>query len=133
MTVNGRRVRDALLVFEDGEVVDHEAATGAEAIESVLETDAGARRLGELGVGMNRGIDRFTDNILLDEKMGETVHLALGRAYDANLPDGEAGNESAVHVDLITDVSTDSRIEIDGTVIQRNGTFRFEEGFDAGP
>ena len=132
MTIHGRRVRDALLVFEDGEVVDYEAAAGADAIESVLETDAGARRLGELGIGMNRGIDRVTDNILFDEKMGETVHLALGRAYDANLPDGESGNDSAVHVDLITDVSTDSRIEIDGAVVQRNGTFRFEEGFDGG-
>ena len=82
---------------------------------------------------MNRGIDRFTDNILFDEKMGETVHLALGRAYDANLPDGERGNESAVHVDLITDMSERSRIEVDGEVIQRNGTFRFEDGFDAEP
>jgi len=78
-------------------------------IGEIIETDDGARRLGELGIGMNRGIDRYTDNILFDEKMGDTVHLALGRAYDACLPDGESGNDSAVHVDLITDVSEDSR------------------------
>ena len=126
MTIDSRRVRDVRLVFEDGEVVDFEAGQGADDIESVLATDDGARRLGELGVGMNRGIDRATDNILFDEKMGETVHLALGRAYDSNLPDGETGNESAVHADLITDVSEASRIEVDGEVVQRDGTFRFE-------
>jgi len=129
MTVNGRRVRDVYLRFEDGRVVEHDAAEGADAIEAVLETDAGARRLGELGIGMNRGIDRVTDNVLFDEKMGDTVHLALGRAYASNFPPGheEEANDSAVHVDLITDVSEDSRIEVDGEVIQRNGTFWFEE------
>ncbi|WP_290817821.1 aminopeptidase [Halovivax sp.] len=131
MTIEGRPVRDASLRFEGGEVVEHDAAQGADVIEDVLETDAGARRLGELGIGMNRGIDRFTDNILFDEKMGDTVHLAVGRAYDACLPEGESGNDSAVHVDMITDVSEDSRMEVDGEVVQRNGRFRWEEGFDA--
>lgn len=130
MTIRGEPVRNVRLEFADGEVVDHDAEQGAAVIEEVLETDAGARRLGELGVGMNRGIDRYTDNILFDEKMGETVHLALGRAYDACLPDGESGNDSAVHVDLIADVSQDSRLEIDGEVVQRNGSFRWEDGFE---
>jgi aminopeptidase len=129
MTIHGKRVRDVSLTFEDGEVIEYDAAQNADVIGDVLDTDAGARRLGELGIGMNRGIDRFTDNILFDEKMGDTVHLALGRAYDANMPDGEAGNDSAVHVDLITDVSEDSRLEIDGQVVQRNGRFRWEDGF----
>ncbi len=127
MTIRGESVRDVRLEFEGGEVVDFDAERGADVIEDVLETDDGARRLGELGIGMNRGIDRYTDNILFDEKMGDTVHLALGRAYDACLPDGETGNESAVHVDLITDVSEDSRLEIDDEVVQRNGVFRFED------
>ncbi|MFB6106316.1 MAG: aminopeptidase [Halobacteriaceae archaeon] len=130
MTVRGRRVRDVRLVFADGEVVEFDAAGGADVIESVLETDAGARRLGELSVGMNRGIDRPTDNILFDEKMAGTVHLALGRAYDACLPAGETGNESAVHVDLIADVTEDARMEIDGEVVQRNGVFAWEAGFE---
>jgi aminopeptidase len=130
MTINSRRLRGVRLVFEDGEVVDYAAGQGAEEIGSILETDEGARRLGELGVGMNRGIDRVTDNILFDEKMGDTVHLALGRAYDANLPDGETGTESAVHVDLITDVAEAARMEVDGEVLQRNGVFRFEDGFE---
>ncbi len=129
MTINDRRVRDVHLRFEDGEVVEFAAEQGEEVLEAELDTDAGARRLGELGIGMNRGIDRFTDNILFDEKMGDTVHLALGRAYDANLPDGETGNQSAIHTDMIADVSQDSRIEVDGETIQRDGVFWFEDGF----
>ena len=126
MTVRGEPIRNARLEFEDGEVTDVAAAQGEGVVREVVETDEGARRLGELGVGMNRGIGRVTDNILFDEKMGGTVHLALGRAYDANLPDGESGNDSAVHVDLITDMRGDSRLEIDGEVVQEDGTFRWE-------
>ena len=131
MTIEGESVRDVRLEFAEGHVVAHEAAEGEGVIGELLETDAGARRLGELGIGMNRGIDRYTDNILFDEKMGDTVHLALGRAYDACLPAGEGGNESAVHVDLITDVSAESRLEVDGEVVQRDGRFRWEDGFEA--
>ncbi|MDZ5811380.1 aminopeptidase [Halorubrum sp. AD140] len=130
MTIDATRVRDVHLVFEGGEVVDFSAETGEDALAGVLDTDPGARRLGELGIGMNRGIDRFTDSILFDEKMGDTVHLAVGRAYDACLPAGESGNDSAVHVDMISDVSARSRLEVDGEVVQRNGTFRWEEGFE---
>lgn len=130
MTIESTRVRNVRLVFEDGEVVDFSAETGEDALAGVLETDPGARRLGELGIGMNRGIDRFTDSILFDEKMGDTVHLAVGRAYDACLPDGESGNDSAVHVDMISDVSANSTLSVDGEVIQRDGTFRWEDGFD---
>ncbi|WP_096389554.1 aminopeptidase [Halopenitus persicus] len=130
MTISGRRVRDVRLEVDDGEVVDFAAATNEDALASILETDAGARRFGELGIGMNRGIDRFTDSILFDEKMAGTVHLALGRAYDACLPEGESGNDSAVHVDLIADVTTNASIAIDGEVIQRNGIFRWEGGFE---
>jgi aminopeptidase len=130
MTHEGTRMREVHLVFEDGEVVDFAAESGEEALAEILETDEGARFLGELGVGMNRGIDRVTDNILFDEKMGETVHLAVGRAYDACLPAGETGNQSAVHVDLITDVSEDASLEVDGQVVQRNGRFRWEDGFE---
>jgi len=130
MTVRGQRLEDVRLVFEHGVVVDWEAGTGGEALQSVLETDGDTKRLGELGVGMNRGIDRPTGQVLFDEKMAGTVHLALGRAYDACLPDGETGNDSAVHVDLITDMHSEgTTLEVDGDVVQRNGVFRWEEGF----
>ena len=130
MTVDATPLRDVRLTFEDGAVVDYAAAQGEDVLREVLDTDDGARRLGELGVGMNRGIDRVTDNILFDEKMGETVHLAVGRAYDACLPEGETGNQSAVHSDLITDMSAGSALAVDGEVVQRDGVFRWEDGFE---
>ncbi|MDL0143411.1 aminopeptidase [Halobacterium salinarum] len=131
MTLRGERVQGVHLTFEDGEVVDYAAAQNEGVVGEILETDAGAKRLGELGIGMNRGIDQFTDSILFDEKMGDTIHLALGRAYESNFPAGseDEANESAVHVDMITDVSEDSYMEVDGEIVQRNGTFRWEDGF----
>ncbi|MCD2200183.1 aminopeptidase [Halobacterium sp. KA-4] len=132
MTIRGERVQDVHLTFEDGEVVDYSAAQNEEVVGEVLDTDEGSRRLGELGIGMNRGIDQFTDSILFDEKMGDTVHLAVGRAYESNFPEGheDEANDSAVHVDMITDVSEDSFLEVDGEVVQRDGTFRWEDGFE---
>ena len=129
MTIRGERVQGVHLAFEDGEVVDYSAGQNESVVGEILETDDGARRLGELGIGMNRGIDQFTDSILFDEKMGDTVHLALGRAYGSNFPEGreDEANDSNVHVDMITDMSEDSRIEVDGEVVQRDGTFRWEE------
>jgi len=127
----GREVIDARLEFEDGEVVDHDAAKNEDVLTEVLNTDDGARRLGELGIGMNRDIDRFTYNMLFDEKMGDTVHMALGRAYEDTVGEANEQNESAVHVDMICDMSEDSYIEVDGEVVQRDGTFRFEDGFEA--
>ena len=129
MTIRSRRVRDARLEFEDGEVVDWEATAGEEVLTELIETDAGARRLGELGIGMNRGITQLTDNVLFDEKLSRTIHLALGRAYDACLLDGETGTDSAVHVDLVTDMRGDSELLVDGEALQRHGYFRWEEGF----
>jgi len=126
MTIQGRQVRDVTLTFKDGVVVDFEAQQGADVIEELLATDGGSRRLGELGIGMNRGVDRITDNILFDEKMGGTVHLALGRAYDACLPEGEAGTDSAVHEDLITTMGDGSRLTVDGETVQENGQFAWE-------
>jgi aminopeptidase len=83
----------------------------------MLELDAGARRLGELGLGLNAGIDRFTGSILYDEKIGGTVHLALGQSY----PETGGTNQSALHWDLIVDTRTDGRITADGRVVMQNG------------
>jgi len=124
-----REVTNARLEFEDGEIVDYSAEANEDVLEAVITTDEGAKRLGELGIGMNRDIDRFTYNMLFDEKMGDTVHLAVGRAYPATVGEGVEQNDSAVHVDMIVDMSEDSRIEVDGEVVQRDGTFKFEDGF----
>jgi len=127
LMAQGREVEGVRLEFSEGEVVDHSAEKNEEVLTKVLETDPGARRLGELGIGMNRDIDQFTYNMLFDEKMGDTVHLALGRAYDVNIGEGQEQNQSAIHMDMIVDMSEDSKIVVDGEVVQRNGTFRWEE------
>ena len=123
----GQEILDARLTFEDGEVTAYAAAKNESLLGEILATDGGARRVGELGIGMNRDIDRFTYNMLFDEKMGETVHLALGLAYEETVGPDVTCNDSAVHVDMIVDMSEDSYIEVDGEVIQRDGRFRFED------
>jgi aminopeptidase len=122
----GHEITGAHLVFEDGEVVEWSAEKNEDVLTDLLTTDDAARRLGELGIGMNRDIDRFSYNMLFDEKMGDTVHLALGRAYEDTVGEGNKQNDSAIHVDMIVDMSEDSRIELDGEVVQRDGTFVFE-------
>ncbi|MFC7072187.1 aminopeptidase [Halovenus rubra] len=131
LMAQGREIQDVYLNFEDGKVVDHGAEKNEEVLTAVLNTDDGARYLGELGIGMNRDIDQFTYNMLFDEKMGDTVHMALGRAYDGTVGENNEQNQSAMHMDMIVDMSEESRIEVDGEVVQRNGTFIFEDGFEA--
>ncbi|MFB6255182.1 MAG: aminopeptidase, partial [Haloplanus sp.] len=126
----GKEIEGARLRFENGEVVGHSADRNEEVLTGILETDAGARYLGELGIGMNRSIDRFTYNMLFDEKMGDTVHMAVGNAYADTVGEDNVRNESAEHVDMIVDMSENSTIEVDGEIVQRNGTFVFEEGFE---
>ena len=122
----GREMEGVRLVFEEGAVVDSSAERNEDALDDLLETDEGARRLGELGIGTNREIDRFTKNMLFDEKMGETVHMALGRAYEENVGEDREANDSAVHVDMILDTS-EGRIEFDGETVQEGGEFVWEQ------
>jgi aminopeptidase len=110
------------LRFERGEVVEAEADEGQALLEERLARDPGARRLGELGIGTNREIDRPTGSTLFDEKIGGTVHLALGRSY------AQTGgtNESAIHWDLIRDLRRGGEILLDGEPFQRDGAFLLE-------
>jgi aminopeptidase len=111
----GVTVTGVELALRDGEVIDAHAERGEEYLLATLQTDPGARFLGELGIGTNTGIDRATGHILLDEKIAGTVHLALGRAY----PETGATNQSAIHWDLICDLRDGGRISADGeTVIE---------------
>jgi aminopeptidase len=105
------------LQFRDGEVVSAEAERGQEYLEAALATDPGARFLGELGIGTNRGIDRPTGHILLDEKMAGTAHLALGRSY----PETGGTNASALHWDLICDLRRGGRLSADGEALLDDG------------
>lgn len=115
----GVAVEDVELTFRDGEVVAARAGRGREYLERTLATDAGARRLGEIGIGTNGGITRPIGAILFDEKIGGTVHLALGRSY----PETGGVNESAVHWDLICDLRAGGRLTADGEVVQEDGVF----------
>lgn len=117
--VLGQEVAGVRMRFEAGKVVDATAERGEEFLIEVLDTDDGARRLGELGIGTNYGIDRGTRDVLLDEKIGGTVHMAVGASY----PESGGVNESAVHTDLVCDLRQGGRIEVDGELLQENGRF----------
>jgi len=115
----GVDVRGVTLTFRDGEVIQATAEHGQEYLDRALATDDGARFLGELGIGTNYGIDRAIGAILFDEKIGGTVHLALGRSY----PETGGKNVSALHWDLICDLRPGGRLSADGETIQENGIF----------
>jgi aminopeptidase len=118
---NGRGVEVAgvELTFAGGEVVAAHAHVGDQHLQAALAIDAGARFLGELGIGTNTGIDRPTGSTLLDEKMAGTVHLALGRSY----PETGGTNKSALHWDLICDLRKGGRMTVDGESLIEDGEF----------
>jgi aminopeptidase len=113
----GVRVSGVELTFRDGVVVAARAEHGEAYLRAALDTDAGARTLGELGIGTNAGIDRPTGYIMLDEKIAGTVHLALGRSY----PETGGRNASALHWDLICDLRQGGRLSADGDVVSADG------------
>ncbi len=109
-------------MFRDGNVVESGAEEGEELLREMLAVDEGAKRLGELGIGMNRGIDRFTKNVLFDEKMGDTIHMAVGHSFE------ESGgtNLSAIHIDMIKSMKEDGAIYFDDLPIYEKGKFVWE-------
>ena len=118
-TYGGREVSGVKFRFEEGKIVDASAAQGEEFLIEMLDTDEGARRLGELGIGTNYGIATGTKEILLDEKIGGTVHMAVGMSY----PETGGVNDSAVHWDMVCDLRRGGAIVVDGTELQRDGKF----------
>ena len=116
---NAREVEDVRLRFEDGRVVHAEAASGEDYLQSVLAMDEGARVLGELAFGLNYEIDRFTHDILFDEKIGGTIHVALGSGFKHL----GSENESGLHWDLICDLRAEGEVYADGELVWRMGRF----------
>ncbi len=116
---SGVEVADIELTFRAGEVVGARAGRGEPYLQRTLDTDPGARRLGEIGIGTNAGIDRPVGNILFDEKIAGTVHLAVGRSY----PEAGGVNESAVHWDMICDLRAGGRLSADGEAVVEDGHF----------
>ncbi len=114
----GQEVAGIELWFEAGRVVKATAGKGQELLTSALDTDPGARYLGEWGIGTNYAIRRFTKNMLFDEKLGGTIHLAVGASY----PETGGRNDSGLHWDMLCDMA-ESEITVDGEVVYRNGRF----------
>ncbi len=115
----GTVVEGAKLVFEKGLAVKATADKNEAYLNAMLDTDAGSRRLGEFAIGTNNGINRFTGQILFDEKIGGTVHMALGSSY----PQTGAVNKSSVHWDMICDMRDGGEILADGKRFYGNGKF----------
>jgi aminopeptidase len=116
---SGREVEDIRLEFKNGKVVKAKAAKGEDFLKAMLNTDAGAKRIGEFAFGNNYGIQKFTKNILFDEKIGGTIHIALGSGY----PETGSKNKSGIHWDMICDLRKNSEILADGELIYKNGRF----------
>lgn len=114
----GKEVSDIYLKFEKGKVVKYDASKNKNYLKTMLETDENSSYIGEFGIGCNPKIRKFTKNLLFDEKIGGTIHLALGMAYTEN----GGGNDSAVHWDIVKDMKH-GKIILDGKVIQENGKF----------
>ena len=115
----GRRVGGVELEFRSGEVVRAEAEEGASFLREMLALDEGARRAGEFSFGLNEAVSEFTGHTLFDEKIGGTVHLALGASY----PESGGTVQSALHWDLVCDLRSGSEVYADGELVYRDGRF----------
>jgi len=116
---HGREVQDVHLTFRDGRVVDARAGKGQDFLISMLDMDRGSRSLGECAIGTNYNITRYTRNTLFDEKIGGTVHFALGAGY----PETGNTNQSGLHWDMVVDLRSGGYIEVDGQKINEDGQF----------
>ena len=115
----GREVEDVRLEFKKGKVVNESASKNQKYLTDMLNMDKGARFVGEFAIGTNYDIQRFSRNILFDEKIGGTCHLAVG----ASIPESGGVNKSSLHWDMVCDLKKDSTISADGKVIYKNGKF----------
>ncbi len=116
----GREVGGVELRFQDGKVIEAHADKNQDFLRSQIDCDPGARYIGEFAIGTNYDIQRFTKNILFDEKIGGSFHLALGAGY----PESGSVNKSSIHWDFICDMKKDSQILVDGELFYKNGEFQ---------
>jgi aminopeptidase len=118
----GREFHDVYLEFKNGKVVSAKASKNEGDLNKILDMDKGARHIGELGIGNNFRITRFTKDILFDEKMGGTIHIALGKGYKEN----KSRNESGLHWDMIKDLRGGGELWFDKKLVQLNGKWRIK-------
>jgi len=119
----GKEVKGIKLWFKDGKVVKAKAKTNEKFLKEMINLDPGSKYVGELGIGCHEKVDRFTKNLLFDEKIGGTIHLALGMAYK----ECKGKNRSALHWDIVCDLRKNGQIIVDGKVVQRNGKWIFKK------
>ena len=112
----GKEVTNIFLKFKNGKVIESNASKNEDFLKEMLATDKNSSYVGEFGIGCNPKINRFTKNLLFDEKIGGTIHLALGMAYK----DNGGGNDSAIHWDIVKDMKK-AKIILDGRVVQKHG------------
>lgn len=117
----GREYHDIRIEFKNGKVVKAEASKGEKDLNKILDMDKGARFIGELGLGNNYKIKRFTKDILFDEKIGGSIHIALGKGYKETL----SKNKSALHWDMIKDLRKGGEIWFDDKLVQKDGKWVF--------
>ena len=117
----GREVDGVRLEFKNGVIVKATAKKNEAFLKQMIATDDGSKYIGEFGIGYNYNINKFTRNILFDEKIGGTIHLAIGQAYE----ECGGGNKSAVHWDIIKDLRKTGKIFIDGKLVLNNGKYIF--------
>jgi aminopeptidase len=115
----GREVEGIRLSFKDGKVDQATAEKNEEFLRKTLDTDTGAKYIGELAIGTNEAITRFTNEILFDEKIGGSFHMALGAGY----PESGSLNKSAIHWDMICDLRNGGEIWVDDDLLYKNGKF----------
>ena len=115
----GKEVTDISLKFKDGKVIEVKASKNEDFLKQMLATDKNSSYVGEFGIGCNPKIKKFTKDLLFDEKMGGTIHLALGMAYKEN----GGGNDSAIHWDIVKDMKN-AKIILDGEVVQDKGNWK---------
>ena len=116
---DGKEVTDIELVFKDGKVVEAKASKNEDYLKKMIKMDKNAEFVGELGIGCNPKIKKYTNNLLFDEKIGGTIHLALGAAYKEN----GGGNDSALHWDIVKNMKK-AKIIVDGKTIQEKGIWK---------
>jgi aminopeptidase len=117
--MRGRQVDDVRLRLEGGEVVEATAARGQDFLRELIGMDDGARRVGEFAFGLNDAVTEYTGTLLLDEKIGGTVHLALGKS----VPGTGGENVSALHWDMVCDLRRGGEVYADGELVYRDGAF----------
>ena len=115
--LGGQIMHDIRLRWQNGQLIDASSSTNQDFLRQVVESDAGASRLGELAFGLNPYVNRFCKDILIDEKIGGTIHIALGRAY----PECGGANQSSIHWDIVKDLRHEGAVYLDDRIVLQNG------------